>query len=45
LSTAAVEGAVYGLVKAALGRGTAEGTRKLTGVWPGENGQQAHKAA
>ena len=21
------------------------GTRKLTGVWPGENGQQADKAA
>jgi hypothetical protein len=45
LPAAAVQGAVYGLVKAALGRGTAEGTRKLTGVWPGKNGQQAQKAA
>jgi len=35
LPAAALQGAVYGLVKAALGRGTAEGTRKLTGVWPG----------
>jgi hypothetical protein len=45
LPAAAVQGAVYGLVKAVLGRGTAEGTRKLTGAWPGKVGQQAQKAA
>ena len=33
------------LVKAAVDRSAAEGTRKLTGVWPGENGQQQNKAA
>jgi Protein of unknown function (DUF4235) len=40
LAAAAVQGAVYGLVKAALDRGAAEGTRKLTGFWPGEGGDQ-----
>jgi hypothetical protein len=36
LVAAALQGAIFALVKAALDRGTAEGTRKLTGVWPGE---------
>jgi Protein of unknown function (DUF4235) len=45
LPAAALQGAVYALVKAALGRGTADGARKLTGTWPGENGQQPQKAA
>jgi hypothetical protein len=36
---------VYAVVKAAVDRGAAEGTHKLTGVWPGENGQQPEKAA
>jgi Protein of unknown function (DUF4235) len=45
LPAAAVQGAVYGLVKAAVDRGAAEGTHKLTGVWPGQNGEQAQKAA
>lgn len=45
LPAAALQGAVYGLVKAAVDRGAAEGTHKLTGVWPGENGQQAQQAA
>jgi hypothetical protein len=40
LVAAALQGAVYGLVKAALDRGAAEGTRKLTGFWPGEGGDQ-----
>jgi hypothetical protein len=39
LVAATIQGAIFGLVKAALDRGTAEGTRKLTGVWPGEDGQ------
>jgi len=40
LPAAAAQGAVYAAVKAAVDRGAAEGTRKLTGVWPGENGQR-----
>jgi uncharacterized protein DUF4235 len=45
LPAAALQGAVYGLVKAMVDRGAAESTHKLTGVWPGQNGQQAKKAA
>ena len=41
LSAAALQGAVYGVVKAAIDRGAAEGTLRLTGfLWPGENGEQ-----
>ncbi len=36
LLAAAIEGAVFAVVKAAVDRGAAEGTRKLTGSWPGE---------
>jgi hypothetical protein len=39
-----LQGAIYALVKAVIDRGTAEGTRKLTGVWPGEGDQQPPKA-
>jgi hypothetical protein len=39
LLAAALQGAIFGLVKAAVDRGAAEGTRKVTGVWPGEEGQ------
>jgi hypothetical protein len=45
LSAAALQGAVYAVVKATVDRSAAEGTRKLTGVWPGDNGQQAKEAA
>jgi hypothetical protein len=45
LLAAALQGAIFGLVKAIIDRGAAEGTRKLTGVWPGDKGQQAGKAA
>lgn len=45
LLSAALQGAIYAVVKAVIGRGTAEGTRKLTGVWPGEDAQQSEKAA
>jgi Protein of unknown function (DUF4235) len=41
LLAAGLQGAIFGVVKAAIDRGTAEGTRKLTGVWPGENGEPA----
>jgi hypothetical protein len=33
--TAAAQGAIFALVKAAVDRGGAEGVRKLTGTWPG----------
>lgn len=45
LSAAALQGAIYAVVKAAVDRGAAEGTHKLTGVWPAENGVLAPKAA
>jgi predicted metal-dependent enzyme (double-stranded beta helix superfamily) len=34
LTAAAVQGAVFTLVKAAVDRGRAEGVRRLTGTWP-----------
>lgn len=37
LIAAALQGAIFALVKAAADRGAAEGTRKLTGFWPGEH--------
>jgi len=37
LPAAAVQGAVFALVKAAVDRGAAEATRKVTGIWPGES--------
>jgi hypothetical protein len=36
LIAAAAQGAVFGLVKAAVDRGGLEGFRKLTGVWQGD---------
>ena len=36
LPAAALEGAVFAAVKAAVDRGGAEAFRKLTGVWPGD---------
>ncbi|MEU9048307.1 MULTISPECIES: DUF4235 domain-containing protein [unclassified Kitasatospora] len=35
LTAATLQGAVYALVKAAVDRGGAAGTRRLTGTWPG----------
>jgi len=40
LVAAALQGAIFALVRAALDRGVAEGTRKLTGTWPGDDSQQ-----
>ena len=45
LLAAALQGAIFGLVKAVTGRGAAEGTRKVTGVWPGGNGEPSGKEA
>ncbi|MDQ3764093.1 MAG: DUF4235 domain-containing protein [Actinomycetota bacterium] len=36
LLAASVQGAVFGLVKAAIDRGGATGFRKITGTWPGD---------
>jgi hypothetical protein len=44
LAAAALQGAVYAAVKAAVDRGAAEGTRRLTGIWPGEDSEQKQAA-
>ena len=40
LLAATLQGAIFALVKAVLDRSLAEGTRKLTGEWPGDDSQQ-----
>ncbi len=45
LTAGALQGAIFALVKAAVDRAAAEGTRKLTGVWPGDEGQQSGEEA
>ena len=40
LLAAAVQGAIFAVVQAALDRVTAEGTAKLTGEWPGEGADE-----
>ena len=45
LLAAALQGAIFGLVKAVIDRGAAEGTRKVTGVWPGESGEPSGREA
>jgi hypothetical protein len=37
---AAMQGVIFAVVRAAVDRGAAKGTRKLTGVWPGDEGDQ-----
>ena len=48
LIAAALQGAIFAVVKAALDRGTASAARELTGTWPGDgdNGgaQEAERA-
>jgi hypothetical protein len=34
LAAAALQGAIFAVVKAAIDRGSAEGVRRLTGEWP-----------
>ena len=36
LPAAALQGAIFALVKASIDRGGAQGFEKLTGVWPGD---------
>ena len=45
LLAAGLQGAIFALVRAAAERGLAEGTRKLTGIWPGDEGQQPGSSA
>lgn len=45
LLAAMLRGAIFAVVKAVVDRGAAESTRKLTGVWPGDEGQPAGKPA
>ncbi len=40
LAAAALQGAVFALVRAVVDRGTAAVTRKLTGTWPAEGDDQ-----
>ena len=44
LIAAALQGAIFAMIRAVADRGTAEGTRKLTGVWPGEDGREVEPA-
>ena len=37
LVAATVQGAIFALVKAAVDRGAAEATLRLTGIWPGKD--------
>jgi hypothetical protein len=39
LTAAALQGAIFSLVRAVVDRATAEGARKLTGEWPGDDSQ------
>jgi hypothetical protein len=45
LAAAALQGAIYALVKATVDRAAAAGTHKMTGVWPGDGGEAAKEAA
>ena len=39
LLAAALQGAIFALIKAAFDRATAEGVRQVTGDWPGDKGE------
>jgi Protein of unknown function (DUF4235) len=39
LLAAGLQGAIFALIKAAVDRGAAAGVQKVTGVWPGDEGQ------
>ena len=45
LLAATLQGAIFAAVKAAVDRAAAEGTRKLTGVWPGDDDEAEAKQA
>ena len=39
LVAAAIQGAIFALIKAVFDRATAEGVRQFTGDWPGDEGE------
>ena len=41
LLAATLQGAIFAVVKAILDRGAATGVEKVTGVWPGDEGEPA----
>jgi hypothetical protein len=41
LLAAGLQGAIFAVIKAAADRSAAAGVHKLTGVWPGDEGEQA----
>ena len=43
LLAAALQGAIFALLKATFERSVAKGTRRVTGIWPGNEGQQPGK--
>jgi len=45
LLAAGLYGTIFALIKAVMDRGTAVGTRKLTGTWPGHEGQRPGNSA
>ena len=45
LLAAGLQGTIFALIKAVIDRGAAEGTHKLTGTWPGDEGQQPGNSA
>ena len=45
LVAAGLQGLIFALVKAAAERILAQWTRKLTGIWPGDEGQQPGNSA
>ena len=45
LVAAALEGAIFAVVKAALDRGTAHAAHQLTGTWPGDEGSPSEREA
>jgi Protein of unknown function (DUF4235) len=45
LLAATLHGAIFAVVKAAVDRGAAEGTRRFTGIWPGNEGEPPGQSA
>lgn len=41
LAAAAIQGAIFAVVKAAVDRSAAIGTQRMTGIWPGEGADSA----
>lgn len=44
VAAAALQGAIFAAIKALVDRGGAEGFRRLTGAWPGEDSSEGARA-